>query len=343
MINVEITASLSSEKNRIIATYANVLNGFFIKNGFYPLPFVDKENKIETVVLPQLDYLTLDVHSLKKLINSGFDIDYDFMLGSKDYTKVLSSLNVEELFDDNILKKEYIEEIKKYLFEAIIKYSTNFSYLKNKNFNVKVFITQYGTLGSFNGVTLNDFDKDTIDLYFYLRADMPAFYICELFISSVTYNMVHAYTNNWQNGESVSDFLTKYFMNLPGFIPTLEATENINKELLHKSIAYLHNLGISANSVLEYDSDSDKIFIRNKEITNIFSSYERLVLTHFIKNKGSIVTFDDIARVLYGKEAEVNFSLWGINKCIQRIRNKLIKEGIPKSIIKNVKGIGFVF
>ena len=64
MVKIDITANNLSEKNRVIATYAGVLNGFFIKNGFYPLPGVGVLNKV----------------------------DYDKLIATKKYVELLPNL-----------------------------------------------------------------------------------------------------------------------------------------------------------------------------------------------------------------------------------------------------------
>jgi len=76
-------------------------------------------------------------------------------------------------------------------------------------------------------------------------------------------------------------------------------------------------------------------------ITAEFTPYEFKALRALLKNRNKTVTFDQISEQLYGEETDIKFTIWGITKTIQRIRNKIQQHGLPRDIILNVKGQGF--
>ena len=67
---------------------------------------------------------------------------------------------------------------------------------------------------------------------------------------------------------------------------------------------------------------------------------EKKVMYELIKNSNNIVRFDTISDILF--EDSENFSLFAQAKVIQRLREKLEKNGISGSFIQTVRGKGYL-
>ena len=78
-------------------------------------------------------------------------------------------------------------------------------------------------------------------------------------------------------------------------------------------------------------------------VTNLFSTNEQLMLIELYKNRGKILSKDEIADLIWKDNAEDKFSIWGIEQLISRLRGKLIKASFPKSCIITVRNKGYKF
>jgi len=145
----------------------------------------------------------------------------------------------------------------------------------------------------------------------------------------------------WRETMAVGDFYCKQILNLPNMKTTLDIVGNQDTKRYKESLEYILSLGFNLANILEYKKQENCIYYNTKNITNKFSNYEFETLKIFLLNPNKIVTFDNIAKHMYGDKADEKFSMWGITKNIQRVRNKLEEIGLTKKIITNVKGKGF--
>lgn len=82
---------------------------------------------------------------------------------------------------------------------------------------------------------------------------------------------------------------------------------------------------------------------KNVDVTSIFSHHEQVLLKKFINSAGTSVTREEIGETLWGNDVNSNFSPWAIDQSIKRLRDKLVKLGLPGSLIRSVRGIGYVY
>ena len=81
-------------------------------------------------------------------------------------------------------------------------------------------------------------------------------------------------------------------------------------------------------------SNTDKVILH-------FSKSQRKVLKHLKQNSGKIVTKDDIAQVIWGKNWEDRYSDWAIDQLMHTLREKMTTSQIPGKIITK-KGEGVI-
>ena len=104
-----------------------------------------------------------------------------------------------------------------------------------------------------------------------------------------------------------------------------------SSELEKVSKRYLEKLGFRQEEI--------KININNP----IFTKQEKDVLGALIRNAGQIVSFDDMADIIWKDNSDQKFSLEAIAKIIQNIRIKIRTLGIIKEIIFTKRGSGYLY
>jgi hypothetical protein len=321
-----------TESERLLDTLAMVSEGFYTKNGFYVLPQLQPEYKNKPViVVPQLHYFSYE-KSWKGFDNKKFTTKLALQLSTSGYFTPLSEKEFQN-FQKNAIKV---------LQPVLGKSEVVFPYLKDIDVTIAVHPTFFGSSGSFK---VHDFTKKTetaVTLDIYLRIDQSFDNLIELFSSAITRGLLKTpYT--WRDSEAISDFFTKYIFNYPKpYFGTLERLENIDEELLRQSISYLIELNAPLGTPLFFKEDVNRIFLVNKDISAEFSPYEFRFLKTLISHANDSVTFDNLADQMYHTKADVKYSLWGITKTAQRVRDKFEEMGLPRDIICNVKGEGFM-
>ena len=114
-------------------------------------------------------------------------------------------------------------------------------------------------------------------------------------------------------------YLKKYLSNYRSFSPLLE-------QYFKK-----HTQSIPHGST---SPDADKVVLN-------FSKSQRRVLKHLKQNSGKIVTKDNIAQVIWGKNWEDKYSDWAIDQLMHTLREKMATSQVPGKIITK-KGEGVI-
>ena len=79
--------------------------------------------------------------------------------------------------------------------------------------------------------------------------------------------------------------------------------------------------------------------IYKKPVVNL-NPTEKILLKHFIEKENQVVSFDEIADIIFKSDEE--YSLYAIAKKIERLRNKLEENGISGSYIQTLRGQGYL-
>jgi hypothetical protein len=80
-----------------------------------------------------------------------------------------------------------------------------------------------------------------------------------------------------------------------------------------------------------------------KSLDSNFTRNEFKLLKYFFENEELVVTRDDIAEVLWGKDAAKKYSEWAIDKVISRIREKTEETSRKPKYLITLRGVGFKF
>lgn len=92
---------------------------------------------------------------------------------------------------------------------------------------------------------------------------------------------------------------------------------------------------------LSYHPESDAVFYGTTSCADQFSPQEYEVLKRLVKNKEELVSRDQVAESLWGKDWEDQYSDWAIDKVMSTIRKKLETLGFPPQKLTTLKKRGF--
>jgi hypothetical protein len=85
------------------------------------------------------------------------------------------------------------------------------------------------------------------------------------------------------------------------------------------------------------------IYFKGRNITPMFSPQEYDLIKLLFENKGCVVDKDDMADVMWGRQAVQKYSESAITQGIKRIRDKLAVLGIPRSSITTIPTKGYMY
>jgi len=92
---------------------------------------------------------------------------------------------------------------------------------------------------------------------------------------------------------------------------------------------------------LGLDFKTGEILINSLPIKEKISLQEYHLLNTFLKKKGLVLSRDQIAQALWGKDFEEKYSDWAIDQAISKLRSKLEKLGIPSSKLQTIRNRGY--
>ncbi|MBN2101202.1 winged helix-turn-helix domain-containing protein [Candidatus Dojkabacteria bacterium] len=122
---------------------------------------------------------------------------------------------------------------------------------------------------------------------------------------------------------------------------TVDVEQKTTKELIENTEVVSNAMVLTkGKSTISIDLDTGEIFHRGKRLSSPLSYTEIKILRHFNDNMDKLVTRDDIAKILWGKDFHEEYSDWAISKAISRIRKK-IKDNAPYKHIVTLKNRGF--
>lgn len=112
-------------------------------------------------------------------------------------------------------------------------------------------------------------------------------------------------------------------------------TTNIISPLLNKFISQQ----IAKENNLSLGKDKN-ILLNSFPIDYFFSKSERKGLRFFLTRTNMLVSREELGMTLWNNS---DFSDWALDQFIRRIRNRFIKLGLEKNLIKTKKNQGFIF
>lgn len=97
-------------------------------------------------------------------------------------------------------------------------------------------------------------------------------------------------------------------------------------------------MGIYGGKIFEIKNN--QIFVKGKPNNVILSLTQEKILLFLITNRQKIVSFDEIADLIWGKDSYDKFSEYALTKTIQRLREKISSMDVFPQIIQTVRKRG---
>ena len=228
-----------------------------------------------------------------------------------------------------------------------INYYNKYIDLQNKVKNVEIYLTRYGTSLVYN----IGLDKDKSILRVYLRQDQDIDKIAKAIVSGYFTIALDPVENNpnttytWEEKNKIIDyhFINPPYKNLfPNYIFTVDILRvgEVKPKIIENSNKIYAEIGYPVNCELKIQNNQIKcgqIYIVS------LTKSEKNVLIKMINKKGEMISYDQIAEVLWGQDYYNFFSIKAVNKIVERIKIKLKDQGVRKEIILNKRGLGYVY
>jgi len=87
--------------------------------------------------------------------------------------------------------------------------------------------------------------------------------------------------------------------------------------------------------------DKNNLIVNNINVNNYFSRREKRVLIFLLKNRGEIVSRDQVGSIMWTNNPQL-YSDWAVDQFIYRLRKKLLFLGFDKAFVKTIKNKGFM-
>jgi hypothetical protein len=197
---------------------------------------------------------------------------------------------------------------------------------------IVVIPTLFGTAGSFSAGT-SAAHPTTEQLICTYRVDLPISYLCKTILLGVISTTQAGYsdltTPGYTDRKIIGELLAKHDT-LQIFLPRLRSKQLSVSERL-QSKQYLAALGYP-----EAPFSLSTIYPQ-------LSFSERKLLKQLEEKAGTIVSFDEVAAVLWGDETYTKFSLYALSAVIKSLRQKLLKAGCRREVICTVRKKGYIY
>jgi len=130
-----------------------------------------------------------------------------------------------------------------------------------------------------------------------------------------------------QPNSSTHDYLQKI-----GYIT------NDNKLSIPSLESYLSKTYTKKNNLVTV---GDQIYFDSVNISMSLSKNENSILKGLMSKPNVTFDRDQIAQFIWQENSDERYSQWAIDQAIKRLRDKLVKMGLPSSTIKSIRGVGY--
>jgi len=322
---IKISYTKEQDLKKVLFSLAQIKNEFYQKNNFALfVNQVPKEFKSAKNVLfnkPLFDYVctTFDWDTFNSHYYSDLAIENIDKHLSKDLAKFLQPI------ENKNLNLKSLKEASKTILD----------FHETKNCNVNIYLVSVGTPVSFR------FINNEINIY--VRFDVKNSQVIPAISNAIVSSI---YPNNFETRQTINRYL---FLNTK--LKNLLDSKEYKRMYLEKDTFKLEINTISQSNYQLIGYPLNELFRKNDKgklessIIDLskFTNQEYLILVKLVENQGKIVSFEEISTQLWGNAIEKKFSLEAIAKIIERLRDKLKKEGLKREVIFTKRGRGYLF
>ncbi len=178
--------------------------------------------------------------------------------------------------------------------------------------------------------------------HYYLRSDRGLGDLAAMIVNHTMYVHRREMGITWTKREALMDFvMTRPVMKklFPDFEPVYSQLLRVPPKVRRESEEYVRSLGLVLPKQ-ELELRGGKIWIKGEIEQMWFGNKERLILKKLIERRGDVVTYDELADIVWG-EGEFK-SFWALAKLVERLRGSLVEVGIEPKRIESVRGQGYI-
>jgi len=319
--------NFSARANYLCYLAQTLAQGNFQSNNFVVLPYL-APNTSQTIYFPDLPYPKKFWQILKKSPDLSAGIPFPHLaqtLAGALMPQTDLSLKLKTITDfwqknsDRFWQKLKTRQL---LQKEIGKIRT-----------IKVLITQFGPGSSFNLIP----NGKKLTVFLTMRVDQKdqeiLRHLIYLFIL-IKRGKPGSSKEKWQQMRTLVNFICEELS-----LPDPKSSSPLTPKIVLASKLFLEKLGLGNKKNLAVKNN--QIYLGERKISLRLSLNEELILRELIKLGGAILSHDRIAEILWKEKAADKFSLWGQTKLVQRVREKLAKEGASLYLIQTVYGRGY--
>lgn len=203
---------------------------------------------------------------------------------------------------------------------------------------IEVRVSRYGTVSSSGKLGM----IPGVKTIYYLRWDVGLAELAAMIVNNILQYDRKLLGVTWTKREALMDFIMtrpKMKKLFPDYIPVFSQLSRVPKKVREESKRYTNSLGLSKQK-REFEIVSGKVVVRGKLIGKELTKLEKVVLKQLIERMGDLVTYDELADLVWGEGEFKTF--WALNKVVERLRHKLVELGVEGSRLESVRGQGYV-
>jgi hypothetical protein len=330
---VLFSQTVDSEIRRLLFIANQVSLGFYKDKGIAVLSekYIESAEKL-TIYFPEFDYKQIpDFWERVKDTNQNMTFDSNPLL-IEDLTRLIGNrIRIEE---EKVLSiKDKWEKVQNEFWSIIrVIFPDNTEKLETVTINV----SQYGSRASYK-----KFEDGDTSILIYIRDDADISHIAWAILSSLLSKNLGIIIHSWEEIMSCVDMLmtqTELHALFPHFSPGLTAIKATPSHLLLESQSYLESLGITFEK--KFKLLNDELYFKGQLLNSELSINQIKILKLMFNLEGHVVSAYEIGDELWSDSEE--FSLWAVNKTMQRLRSKLISLGASPLTLKSVRGKGYI-
>lgn len=324
---------IETEAQRVLQASFNTANGFYLAKGFYV-----SEKRFNgdpgCIYLPPLNF-------------KRFKGYWDRVAMREMQFPILTPMDMEDFLEEQLTPYLKMDNKKLKTFEAQWKkvegkfWETiwnTFPEFKGLIGELEICITSFGSLSSYGHLN----EEKNQKLRVYLREDFGISQIAEVIITALFRKVLNEKGFTWETQEGITDFLmqtTVLNKLFPDYKPTLES---LVVDLVKKSesVRYLNEIGVPNQFNLEIKSGD--LWYANQNVEKNFTKSQAAILKLMMNRRSEIISFDDLSDMIWEQKSTDKYSIWAINKHMQRLKDKLGELQIHNISIESVRGRGYI-
>ena len=332
---VTFIKNIETETQRIFNLAKEIECGFFWNEGFCISEAIIQEYP-QVIVFPNFDYKK--IKGFWKTVSSLKNNKVNYTnLPDELFSKVSSKIEFNEKKAEEDINKfqEQYDKVEEKLWQKILQFYPKASAYEA----IEVRISDYGTRSSWQ---LIDSLDSGVNHIVYIRSDATIESLVRAIVSPLHRLKGWEKKNTWKESQAIIDTIL-YETSLGQLhrkkASTRDLLTSIPDKVRQASNNYYKQLGFcfSHNTLT---TDSGYVYYNGKNISYELLAVEQRILALLIEHKNNVISYDQIADTIWTNDDD--YSLWAIQKTVQRLREKLALLDVMDFQIRTARKKGYI-